>query len=172
MSRGCGHLRVLRASWSRRRNLLLRDHEDQIAGVYLRGLADGPDGAADRTTHFGHQSPEWIDRWISAASVSMDWLDARMHLLDGAITIGHITIGCALGYFEVRFAGDHWQTKRPNLAHWFAEFSQRRHEIVYQFLLALGVSQRTASIDSEGIEHHVSDETLRLMENFGKTTPN
>ena len=49
-----------------------------------------------------------------------------------------------------------------------AAFSQRRHEIVYQFLLALGVSQRTASIDSEGIEHHVSDETLRLMERFWK----
>ena len=32
-----------------------------------------------------------------------------------------------------------------------------------------GVSERTSSIDSEGIEHHVSEETLRLMEKFGKS---
>lgn len=48
-----------------------------------------------------------------------------------------------------------------------AEFSERRHRIVFRFLTALGVSERTASIDSEGIEHHVSEETLLLMEQFG-----
>jgi len=48
-----------------------------------------------------------------------------------------------------------------------AEFSERRHRIVFQFLRALGVSERTAAIDSEGIEHHVSEETLQLMEKFG-----
>lgn len=35
-----------------------------------------------------------------------------------------------------------------------------RHETVYQFLLAIGVSRRVAAIDAEGIEHHVSPETL------------
>lgn len=48
-----------------------------------------------------------------------------------------------------------------------AEFSKRRHEVVYEFLIALGVSQPTALIDSEGIEHHVSEETLKAMERFG-----
>jgi DtxR family manganese transport transcriptional regulator len=48
-----------------------------------------------------------------------------------------------------------------------AKFSERRHRIVFRFLTALGVSERTASIDSEGIEHHVSEETLQLMEQFG-----
>lgn len=38
---------------------------------------------------------------------------------------------------------------------------RERHEIVYRFLLAIGVSERVAAIDSEGIEHHVSPETLR-----------
>lgn len=47
-----------------------------------------------------------------------------------------------------------------------AKASHRRHEIVYKFLIALGVSPETASIDSEGIEHHVSPETLRIMEAF------
>lgn len=38
--------------------------------------------------------------------------------------------------------------------------SRRRHEIVYRFLLAIGVDAATAAIDAEGIEHHVSSRTL------------
>lgn len=44
--------------------------------------------------------------------------------------------------------------------------SRRRHEVVYQFLLSIGVSAATAATDSEGIEHHVSPETLEAMRNF------
>ena len=40
---------------------------------------------------------------------------------------------------------------------------KKRHEIVYQFLISLGVDQQTAHIDSEGIEHHVSQVTLNAM---------
>lgn len=47
-----------------------------------------------------------------------------------------------------------------------AESSRRRHEIVYEFLVALGVSEKTATIDAEGIEHHVSPETLKRMKLF------
>jgi DtxR family manganese transport transcriptional regulator len=49
-----------------------------------------------------------------------------------------------------------------------AAISKEKHEIVYQFLIKLGVSKKTAQYDSEGIEHHVSDETLKLMKNFSK----
>ncbi len=41
-----------------------------------------------------------------------------------------------------------------------ARESQRRHELVLDFLLAIGVSEETARVDAEGIEHHVSQETL------------
>lgn len=41
--------------------------------------------------------------------------------------------------------------------------SRKRHEIVERFLIRLGVSKQTAAIDSEGIEHHVSKETLDAM---------
>jgi DtxR family transcriptional regulator, manganese transport regulator len=47
-----------------------------------------------------------------------------------------------------------------------AEDGKRRHLLVERFLLALGVSEATARIDSEGIEHHVSQETLRAMSKF------
>jgi DtxR family manganese transport transcriptional regulator len=49
-----------------------------------------------------------------------------------------------------------------------AQISKEKHEIVYNFLLSLGVSKKTAQYDSEGIEHHVSDETLKIMKKFRK----
>lgn len=47
-----------------------------------------------------------------------------------------------------------------------ARTARTRHEIVERFLRALGVGDRIAAIDAEGIEHHVSAETLRAMERF------
>ena len=44
-----------------------------------------------------------------------------------------------------------------------ATASRKRHETVRAFLELIGVSGTTAAIDSEGIEHHVSKETLRAM---------
>ena len=47
-----------------------------------------------------------------------------------------------------------------------AEDGKRKHEIVEKFLLAIGVNEETARIDTEGIEHHVSVETLKAMARF------
>jgi DtxR family transcriptional regulator, manganese transport regulator len=60
-------------------------------------------------------------------------------------------------YRPIMLTGDGWA---------LAEQGRKRHAIVENFLLTLGVSAETARIDSEGIEHHVSDETLRLMSSF------
>ncbi len=46
--------------------------------------------------------------------------------------------------------------------------AKKRHEVVFQFLLTLGVDEKTAEIDSEGIEHHVSAKTLAAMKRFIK----
>ncbi len=47
-----------------------------------------------------------------------------------------------------------------------AERCRKRHAIVYEFLVALGISPESASLDAEGIEHHVGPETLSAMEKF------
>ena len=41
-----------------------------------------------------------------------------------------------------------------------ADKRRERHDVVYKFLLKIGVSDATEKIDSEGVEHHVSEETL------------
>ena len=50
-----------------------------------------------------------------------------------------------------------------------ASVSKKRHIIVLTFLKNLGLDARTAEADAEGIEHHVSDKTLRKMERFNIT---
>ncbi len=44
--------------------------------------------------------------------------------------------------------------------------AKARHQTVVAFLEALGVSSATARADAEGIEHHVSGETLAAFERF------
>ena len=51
-----------------------------------------------------------------------------------------------------------------------ARFSRERHQIVESFLCSIGVSAETARIDAEGIEHHVSPETLQALRKFTVST--
>lgn len=44
-----------------------------------------------------------------------------------------------------------------------AQSSRERHEIVLNFLIALGVPPDIAEIDAEGLEHHVSEKTLSVF---------
>jgi DtxR family manganese transport transcriptional regulator len=60
-------------------------------------------------------------------------------------------------YRAIFLTGDGWA---------MADLSRRKHHVVEGLLLALGVSPETARSDAEGMEHHVSDETLKAMARF------
>ena len=47
--------------------------------------------------------------------------------------------------------------------HSMASASRARHKIVHDFLVAVGVSEINAEADAEGMEHHVSEETLAVF---------
>ncbi|MGN7439424.1 MAG: manganese-binding transcriptional regulator MntR [Alcanivorax sp.] len=47
-----------------------------------------------------------------------------------------------------------------------AKKCKERHQIVLDFLIRLGVDPETAEFDAEGIEHHISEQTLNIMKNF------
>jgi DtxR family transcriptional regulator, manganese transport regulator len=49
-----------------------------------------------------------------------------------------------------------------------ADYCKKRHEIVYNFLIKIGVNSETAKNDAEGLEHHVSTETLNVFEKYNK----
>jgi DtxR family manganese transport transcriptional regulator len=72
-----------------------------------------------------------------------------------------------------RLARDGWVVQRPYRGVFLtpegealAHASRQRHQTVERFLLALGVDPDTARRDAEGIEHHVSEQTLALFEAF------
>jgi DtxR family transcriptional regulator, manganese transport regulator len=48
---------------------------------------------------------------------------------------------------------------------------RERHRLVVDLLLAVGAPREAAETDAEGIEHYVSDATLRAFESFLRTRP-
>lgn len=83
--------------------------------------------------------------------------------------VSHVTVNRTIG----RLQRDGFATTEPYgpiqltpAGNRLAKAAKRRHEVVYQFLLAIGVSESTAAADSEGIEHHVSPQTLAAMRAF------
>jgi glutathione S-transferase len=56
-------------------------------------------------------------------------LTAMEHEADGlaatAFSIGHVALGCALGYLDFRFASEDWRADHPRLARWHADFCAR-----------------------------------------------
>lgn len=47
-----------------------------------------------------------------------------------------------------------------------AQRSRERHILVRRFFIAIGVDAETAEADAEGVEHHVSETTLKAMRRF------
>jgi len=69
--------------------------------------------------------PEWVAGQKAKVAGALDDLERNADSLAGELTIGGITIACALGYLDFRFAEDAWRTGRPRLAAWFAAISTR-----------------------------------------------
>lgn len=57
-------------------------------------------------------------------------VERALDLLESDVPIQHVDIGtltlaCALGYLDLRFAADAWRTGRPRLAAWYEEMAAR-----------------------------------------------
>ncbi len=48
---------------------------------------------------------------------------------------------------------------------------QRRHHLLQNFLMGLGVDAKTAYADAEGMEHHVSPKTLKYLASWLEQKP-
>ena len=69
--------------------------------------------------------PEWIDGQMRKIRGTLASLEAEAADLGPGVTIGEITIACALGYLDFRFAAEDWRAGHPGLAAFYAEFAQR-----------------------------------------------
>lgn len=72
------------------------------------------------------QSGDWIDRQRLAIESTLNRLDREVVEWPDNVTIGRISVGCALGYLDFRF-GDtfDWRDNRVSLAAWYQFFSTR-----------------------------------------------
>lgn len=72
------------------------------------------------------QSATWIEAQWSKVEGALDALNARwMSHLAGPMDIGHIGVGCALGYLDFRHGDRDWRKGRDALAKWYEAFSTR-----------------------------------------------
>ncbi len=75
-------------------------------------------------------SMEWIEGQWAKVSRALDALGTRwMSHLHGRMDMGHIAVGCALGYLDFRHDARSWRTGRDALAAWYTGFSQRESMI-------------------------------------------
>jgi glutathione S-transferase len=62
---------------------------------------------------------------IDKIDTSLQALDAKPELLANRLDIGSITIACALWYLDLRFPELGWRERYPQVAAWYAAYSQR-----------------------------------------------
>ncbi|MFO0995790.1 MAG: glutathione S-transferase N-terminal domain-containing protein [Alphaproteobacteria bacterium] len=96
----------------------------------LEALADGILDAAllrrgESLRPQANQSAEFFAKQGQVIERSLDVLEKDVASLNGPLTVGIITVGCALGYLDFRFAADAWRKGRPKLAAWYEAFSKR-----------------------------------------------
>jgi len=105
------------------------------------------------------------------ADLSASVGEARVVDLARRLGVTHVTVNRTLT--RLRQAG--YVNTKPyraifltNAGHRLAGECKRRHETVVAFLRSLGVPENAAEMDAEGIEHHVSPETLAVFERWLK----
>ncbi|MEM1267475.1 MAG: glutathione S-transferase family protein [Pseudomonadota bacterium] len=98
----------------------------------LEALADGMLDAAVLMVYEERYRPEdgrsavWLEGQWAKVNRALDGLDGRwLSHLSGPVDMGHIAIGCALGYLDMRHPDRAWRTGRDGLSAWEADFAAR-----------------------------------------------
>ena len=129
-----------------------------------RGTTDGfRQTRRDHASEIAEDYVELIDDLMAECG------EARLVDIAERMGVSHVTANKTVA----RLQRDDLVLKRPYRSIFLTEKgkrlaaqSRKRHNIVYAFICALGVPQRQARIDAEGIEHHISNTTLRAMSRF------
>lgn len=94
----------------------------------LHALADGLLDAALLARYEVAMRPaelrwdDWLKGQMGKIDAAIAVLESEVEALQGRSDIGSITVGCALGYLDFRFADHDWRSNAPRLAQWWAEF--------------------------------------------------
>ncbi|MEM1075386.1 MAG: glutathione S-transferase family protein [Pseudomonadota bacterium] len=79
------------------------------------------------------QSSAWVEAQWEKINRSLGVLNTRwMSHLSGPLTMGQISVGCALSYLNLRHGERQWQSDHTQLASWHAAFESRPSMIATQ----------------------------------------
>jgi DtxR family manganese transport transcriptional regulator len=124
-----------------------------------------------RTLRRQHESEAAQDYCEAIADLLESGVEARVGRIAERFGLSHVTVSRVVR----RLASEGFVDARPHRpigltakGRALAVEARERHETVLAFLRALGVDERTAQADAEGIEHHVSPATLHAMARFAK----
>jgi DtxR family manganese transport transcriptional regulator len=125
--------------------------------------------AIQRHTRQAHRQERAQDYVEAIADLILACGEARATDIARVLGVTHVTVIRTVQ----RLQREGLVTTRPYRSIFLTDEGKRlaagakaRHETVVAFLEALGVPPATARIDAEGIEHHVSPETLAAFERF------
>lgn len=134
----------------------------------MRRPTDDP-AARYSTTRAAHATEVAEDYAEAIADLIAEHGEARVTSLARVMGVSHVTVVRTIARLQrdrLVKAQPHKDIQLTAAGRALARASKRRHRVVVAFLAALGVSARVAERDAEGIEHHVSEETLAAMERF------
>jgi glutathione S-transferase len=92
----------------------------QALGDGIMDAAVGRRGEQSKPRDSGREA--WMARQKAAIDRSLD--DLETELPHKTIDIGSLTLACALGYLDFRFAAEPWRQNHPMLAVWFEAFAE------------------------------------------------
>jgi glutathione S-transferase len=101
------------------------------AALRRQALGDGILDAGVLTRYETFVRPEarrwdpWIEHHKLKFRRALDHLEQEAAAVQSTLDIGTITIGCALGYLDFRYADEGWRARCPQLAAWYEAFAQR-----------------------------------------------
>lgn len=137
--------------------------ENVAASPAQPGRPPAAAGPARRRTRQEHAQETAQDYVELIAQLIVETGEARAIDLAQRLGVTHVTVGRTVQ----RLQRDGFVTAQPyrsifltDAGRRLAEESRRRHAIVFEFLRSLGIPEKVAHSDAEGIEHHVSPETL------------
>lgn len=102
---------------------LFPENDARWPALRLQALADGILDAAILQVYEARYRPEdmihrpWLALQQGKVDRALQWLEANTPEASGDPTIGELTLSCALGYLDFRFAGK-WRESHPNLVTW------------------------------------------------------
>jgi glutathione S-transferase len=102
----------------------------RFAALRLQALADGLMDASILLIYEGRwrpaerHEPKWVDHQAGKVARALASLEAAPPQIDAPPNVGQITLACALGYRDFRFAGS-WRKDHPRLVAWLDGFAAR-----------------------------------------------